>query len=116
MIFNTRYLNKTPHKTPRKTSGFVPTFVVMHETAGYGTLEWNLRPAVKASFNYLVDRGGTVWHYVDEQAFIAWHAGIGPAYAPYNGLSQHQLAGTTYRGGGINNASGMAIPRPTAVV
>lgn len=63
MIFNRTYLNRTPNKTARKTSGFVPTFVVMHETAGFGTLEWNLRADVQSSFNYLIDRAGTVWHY-----------------------------------------------------
>jgi hypothetical protein len=76
MQFNTSYLNKTPSKTARTATSFKPEFVVMHETAGYGTLEWNLRPEVRASFNYLIVRNGFIYHYVNEREYIAWHAGI----------------------------------------
>ena len=85
MEFNTSYLNRTPNKTARNSTRFVPEFVVMHETAGYGSLEWNLRPDVRASFNYLITRNGVIYHYVDEQAFIAWHAGIRSYARGYSG-------------------------------
>ena len=83
MQFNTSYLNKTPNKTPRSTRSFTPEFVVMHETAGYGSLQWNLRREVAASYNYLITRDGTIYHYVDERSYIAWHAGIGSAARGY---------------------------------
>ena len=76
MQFNTSYLNRTPNKTPRNTRNFKPEFVVMHETAGYGSLNWCLRREVAASFNYLITRSGAIYHYVDERTNIAWHAGI----------------------------------------
>ena len=85
MQFNTRYLNLTPNKTPRNTKTFKPEFVVMHETAGYGSLQWNLRPDVRSSYNYLISRDGTVYHYVDEKAFIAWHAGVNSIARGYAG-------------------------------
>jgi hypothetical protein len=89
---NTSYLNKTPNKEPRGTTRFIPQFVVMHETAGYGSLDWNLKPSVRSSYNYLISRNGTIYHYVDEQAFIAWHAGVNSSYT-INGaaLSNGQL-------------------------
>ncbi|MBA3469777.1 MAG: N-acetylmuramoyl-L-alanine amidase [Herpetosiphonaceae bacterium] len=85
MQFNTSYLNLTPNKTARSTRAFKPEFVVMHETAGYGSLQWNLKPEVRSSYNYLISRTGTVYHYVDEKAFIAWHAGISSAARGYTG-------------------------------
>jgi len=54
MQFDTSYLNKTPNKTARNTTSFKPEFVILHETAGYGSLEWNLRPEVRSSYNYLI--------------------------------------------------------------
>lgn len=85
MQFNKSYLNLTPNKTARSTRNFKPEFVVMHETAGYGSLQWNLRADVRSSYNYLISRSGTVFHYVDERAYIAWHAGIGSAARGYSG-------------------------------
>ena len=75
MNFNTSYLNRTPNKHERTEPAHL-VGIVLHETAGFGTLEWNLKPDVKASFNYLILQNGAIYHYVDEQAFIAWHAGI----------------------------------------
>mgnify|MGYP003520062864 CR=1 FL=1 len=75
MDFNTSYLNRTPNKHERTEPAHL-VGIVLHETAGFGTLEWNLKPDVKASFNYLILQNGAIYHYVDEQAFIAWHAGI----------------------------------------
>ena len=85
MQFNTTYLNRTPNKTPRNTTNFMPEFVIMHETAGYGSLEWNLRPEVRSSYNYLITRDGTVYHYVDERRYVAWHAGVASAARGYTG-------------------------------
>lgn len=85
MQFNTSYLNLTPNKTPRNTKTFKPEFVVMHETAGYGSLQWNLRADVRSSYNYLISRAGVVYHYVDERAFIAWHAGVNSMARGYSG-------------------------------
>ncbi len=76
MQLNTTYLNQTPNKTPRNTTTFKPEFVIMHETAGYGSLQWNLKPSVRSSYNYLISRNGTIYHYVDEKKYIAWHAGV----------------------------------------
>lgn len=87
----TSWLNKTPHKTPRDTTTFTPAFVVAHETGGFGTLAWNVRPEAQASFNYLILRDGTTHWYVDETRFIAWHAGVGPKRAPYYGIARHTI-------------------------
>lgn len=93
MTFNTSYLNRTPNKHSRGVRDFVPLGVVWHETAGYGSLEWNMRRDVAASFNYLIVRSGEIYHYVDERAFVAWHAGIKSAWT---------LGGVTYAGAQIN--------------
>ncbi len=85
MEFNNSYLNRTPNKTPRNTNSFVPEFVVLHETAGYGSLDWNLRPEVRSSYNYLISRNGTIYHYVDEQSYVAWHAGVNSSARGYTG-------------------------------
>lgn len=85
MKFNDTYLNRTPNKTARNTKNFKPEFVVMHETAGYGSLDWNLRPDVRSSYNYLISRSGVVYHYIDEKAYIAWHAGVNSAARGYTG-------------------------------
>jgi hypothetical protein len=75
LALNTSYLNKTPNKTRRTGGPNQLHFVVWHETAGGGSLEWNLRPDVQSSYNYLIARDGTIYHYVDERTHIAWHAG-----------------------------------------
>ncbi len=88
------YLNRTPNKEARTNpQGFKPRGVILHETAGFGTLEWNLRPDVRASFNYLILRTGLLHHYVDERAFVAWHAGVNSSY---------WLNGINYKGSQIN--------------
>jgi len=76
MQFDTSYLNKTPNKTERTAPFRKFKGAVMHETAGYGTLEWNMKPSVRSSFNYLIIRNGKTYHYVDETKFKAWHAGV----------------------------------------
>jgi hypothetical protein len=48
MQFNTSYLNRTPNKHSRGVRDFVPLGVVWHETAGYGSLDWNMRKDVAA--------------------------------------------------------------------
>lgn len=96
------WLNRTPNKTARPSTPFTPRLVVWHETAGYGSLAWNLKPEVKASFNYLIARDGTIYHYVDERQFYAWHAGIGPTRPPYQGKSRWTIGGDLYVGNGIN--------------
>lgn len=85
MQFDTSYLNKTPNKTARNTTSFKPEFVILHETAGYGSLEWNLRPEVRSSYNYLIARDGKTYHYVNEKAYIAWHAGVRSWARGYSG-------------------------------
>lgn len=97
----TSYLNRTPHKTPR-TTPLKPVFVVLHETAGFGTLEWNIKPEARASFNYLILRNGVIHWYVDERNFIAWHAGVGPLGTVngirYDGLSRWTVNTKEYWG------------------
>ncbi len=88
MQFNTSYLNRTPHKFQRAAKGFKPFFVVWHETGGYGTLEWNIKPEAQASFNYLILRDGSVYWYVDETAYVAWHGGAASQTPPYYGTSR----------------------------
>lgn len=102
MNLNTSYLNKTPNKTKRLTTDFKPLFVVCHETAGTGSLDWNLRPDVQASFNYLIKRDGEIYHYVDERTHFAWHAGRGPNKKPYNGNSRILINNTLYTGSQVN--------------
>jgi hypothetical protein len=102
MNLNTSYLNKTLNKTKRLTTDFKPEFVVAHETAGSGTLDWNLKPSVKASFNYLILRSGEIYHYVNERTHFAWHGGIGPQHKPYSGLSRIKIGNTLYVGIQIN--------------
>lgn len=84
MNLNTSYLNKTPNKHARTEPAHL-VGIVLHETAGFGTLEWNLKPDVKASFNYLILQNGAIYHYVDETRFVAWHAGIRSAWT-INGI------------------------------
>lgn len=93
LVFNTTYLNRTPNKTPRSRGGFSPYFVVWHETAGYGSLNWNLKPEVRSSFNYLILRSGAIFWYVDERAYISWHAGV---------QSRWTVNAVPYVGGGVN--------------
>lgn len=79
MNLNPSYLNKTPNKHQHTEPAHL-VGIVLHETAGFGTLEWNLKPDVKASFNYLILQNGAIYHYVDETQFVAWHAGIRSAW------------------------------------
>ena len=112
MDFNTEYLNKTPNKTPRGIGTYKPRFVVWHETAGYGSLEWNLVKG-RGGYNYLIKRSGEIYHYVDERRFIAHHAGIGDERPPWNGESRWMIDGRLYTGYGINVASiGVEIEGP----
>lgn len=79
MDFDDQYLNKTPNKSQR--GSIDAELVVWHETASpnpsnpHGTLQYNLRPNVQSSYNYLIARDGTIYRYVDEVKYIAWHAG-----------------------------------------
>lgn len=98
LVLNRSYLNRSPNKTARPAGSYRPAFVVVHETAGYGSLDWGLNPAARSSFNYLIVRNGTIYHYVDERRYIAWHGGVGPASAPHFGLSRHQIGNTLYWG------------------
>lgn len=102
MNLQTTYLNKTPNKTKRLTTTFTPLFVVAHETAGSGSLDWNLKPSVKASFNYLILRSGEIYHYVNERTHYAWHGGAGPQQRPYNGSSRITVGGKLYVGTQVN--------------
>lgn len=97
-IIRTTYLNQTPNKTPRGLANFTPELGIMHETAGYGSLTYNLRRDVASSFNYWIGtepgpgKEAPIEWYVDEQKFIAWGAGIGPPGAVggvlYDGYSR----------------------------
>ncbi|CAF2326674.1 unnamed protein product [Rotaria sp. Silwood2] len=49
--------------------------VVLHGTAGGGTIEWFLNPKSKVSAHYVVEQDGKVIQMVSE-ANIAWHAGV----------------------------------------
>lgn len=101
---DTSYLNRTPNKTARPAPAPKGTIIgcVMHETAGYGSLDWNLRPDVKASFNYLIDRQGKIWHYVDSKHFVSWGAGKGPQGQPYYGNSRYTVNNRVYIGAAVN--------------
>lgn len=88
--FDNRYLNRTANKTARG-AGQTIEFVVWHETASpspdnpLGTLEYNLSSAVQSSYNFLVARDGTIFHYVDERSWITWHAGVSSSARGYEG-------------------------------
>jgi len=105
---NTSYLNRTPNKEQRANGGYRPIACLWHETAGLGSLDYCLQPTIRASFNYLIDRNGAIYHYVDERSYIAWGGGIGPSGTvngiSYNGLSYWRVEGTTYRGSSLNSA------------
>ncbi|CAF3710763.1 unnamed protein product [Rotaria socialis] len=49
--------------------------LVLHGTAGGGTIEWFLNPASKVSSHYVVEQDGTVTQMVSETD-VAWHAGV----------------------------------------
>ena len=49
--------------------------LVLHGTAGAGTIEWFLNPASKVSAHYVVAQDGKVTQMVRE-ADTAWHAGV----------------------------------------
>lgn len=74
LTLNKKYLNKTPHKTMRNVPAEI-LGALFHETAGTGSNEWGLDPASKVSWNYLIERDGQIFHYLDEKKYIAWHAG-----------------------------------------
>lgn len=102
LIFNTSYLDRTQNKTLRTAPAQID-FIVWHETGGFGTLEWNLPRKVGASFTHMIDRKGTIYHYVDELRFIAWHAGKGDPRPPWNNNSRWTLPnGRLYVGYDIN--------------
>lgn len=88
MEFDTSYLNRTANKWPRRSPA-KPEFVVWHETASpnpnnpHGTLQYNLSASVQSSYNYLIARDGTIFHYVDERNWIAYHAGLHSAARGY---------------------------------
>ncbi len=96
---NTSFLNRTVNKEPR-ARGWPYVGVICHETQSRSndptsSLNWNLkayhiinrkRYDVYSSYNYLIARDGTIFHYVDETKYIAWHAGD----------SQWTLNGRTY--------------------
>ena len=66
MIFDTTYLNRTPNKHPR-SAGTPYVGAILHETAGYGSLEWCMRPEVRASFDILITRNGVPHRYLDDR-------------------------------------------------
>lgn len=92
--FDDSYLDRTPNKTTRAATqqDFSPLFGVLHETAGYGSLQWNLRPDVRSSYNYLI-REGRTYRYVNERKHISWGAGVNSTWT---------LGGQRYVGGAIN--------------
>ncbi|CAF0728301.1 unnamed protein product [Rotaria sordida] len=49
--------------------------LVLHGTAGGGTIEWFLNPASKVSAHYVVGQDGKITQMVSE-ANTAWHAGV----------------------------------------
>lgn len=101
---NYGYYNLTPNKSPR-TSGILPlAFAVQHETAGYGSLAWLMRPDVDASYTDIITRDGTRWPYVNPQTHYAWHAGI---------KSKWRVRGKLYERGYLNQGSyGVSVEGP----
>ncbi|CAF0728249.1 unnamed protein product [Adineta ricciae] len=63
----------SPNYTPSRTKPI--TCLVLHGTAGGGTIEWFLNPASKVSSHYVVGQDGRVTQMVHESD-IAWHAGV----------------------------------------
>ncbi|CAF0784940.1 unnamed protein product [Rotaria sp. Silwood1] len=63
--------------SPNYTSGRLAPIsgIVLHGTAGDGTIEWFLNPASKVSAHYVVGQDGKVTQMVSE-ANTAWHAGV----------------------------------------
>ena len=92
---NTAYLNRSANKTLRENPlAWRPEFVVWHETAGFGSLDWNLiNDGQRGSFSYLINRAGVIYHYIDERTWIAWGAGV---------RSRWTIGGRTYINGQIN--------------
>lgn len=90
MQFDDTYLNQTVNKTARG-QGFRPEFIVYHETASpnpnnpHGTLKYNLARSVGSSYHYLIARNGTIYRYLDESLYIAWHAGKNSRWRGYAG-------------------------------
>lgn len=89
-VFDDSYLNKTTNKWPRDPGERIE-FVVDHETASpnaddpHGTLNYNLAASVQSSYNYLIARDGTIFHYIDEKKYIAYHAGVASHARGYAG-------------------------------
>lgn len=80
-MLNTSYLNRTFNKTIRRLPFYDYEFIVWHETANssgdeHQTLRYNLKQSVQTSYNYLIARNGTIYHYVDEVNYVSWHAGV----------------------------------------
>jgi N-acetylmuramoyl-L-alanine amidase len=79
MSINTSYLNATVNKTLRPP-GTPRIGRLWHETANgsgnpYTTLEWNLSSNAGSSYDFLIARDGTIFQYVDYDAYTSWHAG-----------------------------------------
>lgn len=89
MGFDTSYLNRTANKWPRTGGTQQIELVVWHETASpspdnpKGTLNYNLPKAIQSSYNYLIARNGTIYHYIDERLWISYHAGLHSAARGY---------------------------------
>lgn len=110
---NTSYLNLTENKDAR-TKPVNLVGVVWHETGSHDkspidTLDWNLKrsqmvngksQSVASSYNYLIALDGTVYRYVDEAQFVAWHAGLASAKPAKNAV--WEIDGTKYVGYEIN--------------
>ncbi|CAF1016476.1 unnamed protein product [Didymodactylos carnosus] len=64
----------SPHFN-RGRSGHAIKAIVLHGTAGGGTVQWFLNPASKVSAHYVVEQDGRVVQMVSEDD-TAWHAGV----------------------------------------
>ena len=76
---DTSYRNATVNKHAR-SPGAPYKGRCWHETASqtgnpYSTLEWNLSAQAGSSYHFLIARDGTIFEYVDYDAYTAWHAG-----------------------------------------
>lgn len=99
---DTSYLNRTPNKDSRAAPATSLVGALMHETAGYGSLDYNLNPSVRSSFNYLITRDGKIYWYVNEGKYICWGGGLGPAEKPYYGKSRYTVGNVVYIGYKVN--------------
>ncbi len=96
--FDDQYLDRSANKWAREQGNDLE-FVVWHETASpnpdnpHGTLSYNLAQRVQSSYNYLIARDGTIFHYINERSWIAYHAGLHSAARGYVewGVNAHSL-------------------------